>query len=63
MTTGEKIKKLRAEKMMTQSQLVGEHITRNMLSRIESDEANPSLGTLIYLAKRLNVPPRIFACQ
>lgn len=57
MTTGEKIKKLRAEKMMTQSQLVGDQITRNMLSRIESDEANPSLGTLIYLAKRLNVPP------
>ena len=56
MTTGEKIKKLRAEKMMTQSQLVGDQITRNMLSRIESDEANPSLGTLIYLAKRLNVP-------
>ena len=56
MTTGEKIKKLRAEKMMTQSQLVGGHITRNMLSRIESDEANPSLGTLLYLASRLNVP-------
>ena len=56
MTTGEKIKKLRIEKMMTQSELVGNHITRNMLSRIESDEANPSLGTLLYLASRLNVP-------
>ena len=56
MTTGEKIKKLRVEKMMTQSQLVGDQITRNMLSRIESDEANPSLGTLLYIAKRLNVP-------
>ena len=56
MTTGEKIKKLRTEKMMTQSELVGNHITRNMLSRIESDEANPSLGTLLYLASRLNVP-------
>ena len=56
MTTGEKIKKLRTEKMMTQSQLVGDQITRNMLSRIESDEANPSLSTLLYLAKRLNVP-------
>ncbi len=56
MTIGEKIKKLRNEKMMTQSQLVGEEITRNMLSRIESDEAKPSLGTLLYLAKRLNVP-------
>lgn len=57
MTTGEKIKKLRTEKMMTQSELVGNHITRNMLSRIESDEANPSLGTLLYLASRLNVSP------
>ena len=56
MTTGEKIKKLRVEKMMTQAQLVGSHITRNMLSRIESDEANPSLSTLLYLASRLNVP-------
>ena len=56
MTTGEKIKKLRTDKMMTQSQLVGDHITRNMLSRIESDEANPSLGTLLFLASRLGVP-------
>ena len=56
MTTGEKIRKLRTDKMMTQSQLVGTHITRNMLSRIESDEANPSLGTLLFLASRLGVP-------
>ena len=56
LTTGEKIKKLRTDKMMTQSELVGDQITRNMLSRIESDEANPSLSTLLYLAKRLNVP-------
>ena len=56
MTTGEKIKKLRNEKMMTQAQLVGDHITRNMLSRIESDEANPSMGTLMFLASRLGVP-------
>lgn len=56
MTTGEKIKKLRTDKMMTQSELVGNHITRNMLSRIESDEANPSLGTLLFLASRLGVP-------
>ena len=42
--------------MMTQSQLVGDHITRNMLSRIESNEANPSLSTLLYIADRLGVP-------
>ncbi len=56
MTTGEKIKKLRKKKMMTQSALVGTEITRNMLSRIENGQANPSLDTLRYLSKRLGVP-------
>ncbi len=56
MTTGEKIKTLRKKKMMTQSALVGGEITRNMLSRIENGQANPSLDTLIYLSKRLDVP-------
>lgn len=56
MTTGEKIKSLRKKKMMTQSALVGKEITRNMLSRIENGQANPSLDTLIYLSKRLDVP-------
>lgn len=56
MTTGEKIKTLRKKKMMTQSALVGKEITRNMLSRIENGQANPSLDTLIYLSKRLDVP-------
>lgn len=56
MTVGEKIKKLRTDKMMTQSELVGDEITRNMLSRIESGYALPSIPTLEYLAKRLNVP-------
>lgn len=56
MSIGDKVKKLRTEKMMTQSQLAGDEITRNMLSRIESGCALPSLPTLEYLAKRLNVP-------
>jgi len=56
MTTGEKIKTLRKKKMMTQAALVGGEITRNMLSRIENGQANPSLDTLIYLSKRLDVP-------
>ena len=56
MTTGEKIKKLRTEKMMTQSQLVGDQITRNMLSLIENGSALPSLPTVIYLSERLDVP-------
>lgn len=57
MKIGEKIKRLRLEKMMTQSELVGTEITRNMLSRIENGTANPSLETVFYLASRLNVSP------
>ena len=55
MNIGEKIKKLRTDKLMTQSELVGGEITRNMLSRIENGAANPSLETVCYIAKRLNV--------
>ena len=55
MKIGEKIKKLRTEKLMTQSELVGNEITRNMLSRIENGSANPSLETVRYIAARLNV--------
>lgn len=56
MTLGQKIRALRKEKGMTQSALAGTEITRNMLSRIESDNALPSLPTLLYLAERLCVP-------
>lgn len=57
MMIGEKIKKLRIAKLMTQSELVGTEITRNMLSRIENGSANPSLDTVRYIAERLNVSP------
>ena len=56
MNIGNKIKNLRTEKLMTQSELAGTEITRNMLSRIENGSALPSLGTIIYLARRLGVP-------
>ncbi len=59
MRPGEKIKKLRIEKSMTQSELAGSFITRNMLSLIESGTAQPSLQTITYLAQRLNVPAGI----
>ena len=55
MTLGEKIKKLRTAKLMTQSELAGAEITRNMLSRIEHGAAQPSLDTLKYLADKLGV--------
>ncbi len=56
MDIGKKIKRLRTEKLMTQSELTGGEITRNMLSRIENGAALPSLGTVIYLASKLGVP-------
>lgn len=57
MNIGEKIKKLRTSKLMTQKELAGDEITRNMLSQIETGASVPSLGTLLYLAERLGVPP------
>ncbi|MBQ7173161.1 MAG: helix-turn-helix transcriptional regulator [Clostridia bacterium] len=56
MTIGEKIKELRQAKFMTQADLAGRQITRNMLSAIENGSAQPSLGTLLYLSERLGVP-------
>lgn len=56
MNIGEKIKNLRMSKMMTQQELAGDFITRNMLSRIEHGAALPSLPTVVYLANRLGVP-------
>lgn len=56
MNIGEKIRELRLAKLMTQSELVGGHMTRNMLSCIENGTANPSLSTILYIANRLNVP-------
>lgn len=55
MKIGEKIKRLRTAKLMTQAELAGDEITRNMLSRIENGVAQPSLSTLTYIAGRLNV--------
>ena len=57
MTLGEKIKKKRKSLKMTQSSLAGDKVTRNMISRIESGAALPSLDTIKYIAERLSVPP------
>ncbi len=57
MEIGDKIKRLRTAKLMTQAELAGSEITRNMLSRIENGAALPSLGTVKYIAERLNVSP------
>lgn len=53
---GRKIKEARLAKKMTQSDVAGDFITRNMLSQIESGAANPSLKTLEYLTSVLDIP-------
>lgn len=54
---GRKVKNLRQEKLMTQSELAGDKITRSMLSLIEHGNSEPSLSSLSYLADRLHVSP------
>ncbi len=56
MDIGKKIKTIRIEKLMTQNELAGELITRNMLSQIENGSAMPSLTTIFHIAKKLGVP-------
>ncbi len=56
MSIGEKIKNVRTSKMMTQKDLSGDTITRNMLSKIENGVATPSLPVAVELAQKLGVP-------
>lgn len=56
---GQRIKEARLAKKMTQTEVVGSFITRNMLSQIESGSAVPSMKTLTYLAKVLELPPSV----
>ena len=63
MHIGEKIKKIRLSKLMTQADLAGDRITRNMLSTIERGSALPSLPTVLYIAERLNVPVGYLLCE
>lgn len=53
MELGEKLRQARLEAGLSQRQLCGDQITRNMLSQIEHGSARPSMGTLQYLAERL----------
>lgn len=56
MTLGEKLRTARLEAGLSQRQLCGDTITRNMLSQIENGTANPSMATLAVLAGRLGKP-------
>ncbi|MDY3865281.1 MAG: helix-turn-helix transcriptional regulator [Eubacteriales bacterium] len=60
MTIGEKIKERRNSLGLTQAALASDQLTRNMICAIESGKASPSLKTLLYLSKRLDVSIRYF---
>ncbi|MCD7755296.1 MAG: helix-turn-helix domain-containing protein [Firmicutes bacterium] len=60
MELGEKLRQARLEAGLSQRQLCGEIITRNMLSLIENGSAQPSMDTLKRLAARLDKPVSYF---
>lgn len=60
MDIGSKLRQARLDAGLSQRQLCGEVITRNMLSLIENGSARPSMDTLTYLAARLGRPISFF---
>ncbi len=60
MELGQRLKTCRLELGLSQRQLCGDTITRNMLSQIENGTARPSMDTLAYLADRLGKPVSFF---
>ena len=67
MELGERIRQRRQELGWTQADVCNgaeeAKITRNMLSLIEKGKATPALDTLLWLSKRLSVPPGYFFCE
>lgn len=63
MTLGQKIKSARKSRRITQERLAKDKITRNMISRIESGDANPSLETIRYIAAELKLPVSYFLSE
>lgn len=60
MSLGEKLRQARLQAGLSQRQLCGEEITRNMLSQIEHGTAKPSMSTLQYLSGQLGLPMSYF---
>ena len=60
MELGQKLKQARMEANLSQRQLCGDTITRNMLSQIENGSAKPSMDTLRFLAAKLGKPVSYF---
>ncbi len=60
MQIGQLLRQARLEKGLSQRQLCGDFVTRNMLSQIENGSAKPSMETLRYLAGQLGKPMGYF---
>lgn len=60
MELGDRIKQARLAAGLSQRQLCGDRVTRNMLSLIESGKARPSMDTLDYFAQQLGKPLSYF---
>lgn len=60
MDLGKRLKQARLDAGLSQRQLCGDTITRNMLSLIENGSAQPSMDTLRILAARLGKPVGFF---
>ncbi len=57
---GERIKALRKDAKMTQTDLAGTEMTKSMLSQIENNLATPSMKNMQYIAARLGRPMSYF---
>lgn len=57
---GDRIKTLRKELKMTQTDLAGSEMTKSMLSQIENNLAMPSMKNLQYIASKLGKPMSYF---
>ena len=60
MSLGQRLRLARLERGLSQRELCGDVITRNMLSQIENGSARPSMDTLRYLAGELGKPLSYF---
>ena len=53
MSLGQRIRELRQTRGLTQSQLGGEDLSKSFISLLEKDRTQPSLETIVLLARRL----------
>ena len=60
-TLGERVRRLRSEAGLTQSQLAGERFSKEYVSQIERGKTRPTGETVAWLAGRLSVDPGYLA--